>query len=175
MFINPKIAIQEGWITGITDEAIQVQPNAIDFSLDKLYTINADNIFSISEHGKQMRGGNIVEPTLDRRTNIDYWRLAPHTSYDGTSNIFVKVPEGVAAYLIIRSTFNRNGVFITSGLYDSGFEGNIGFAIHNNSGVACIGTGTRIGQIIFVESQNASMYAGGYNHTDGTHWSETTP
>jgi hypothetical protein len=29
------------------------------------------------------------------------------------SNLFVDIPEGVAALLIIRSTFNHNGLFIT--------------------------------------------------------------
>lgn len=172
MFINPKIAISEGWITGIVDEEIQVQPNAIDFSIDRLFSINHHNGFHISEGGKQMRGGSEIHPITDRRENILYWRLDAKTSYDAMSDIFVKIPEGVAAMLIVRSTFNRNGIFLTSGLYDSGYEGHIGFAIHNNSGYACISPGTRIGQIIFVESENALMYAGGWNHAPGTHHSE---
>jgi deoxycytidine triphosphate deaminase len=174
MFINPKLAIAEGWITGIADEEKQVQPNAIDFTLDRLFSIH-DNTFHISEGGKKMRGGEEVYPILDRRENVEFWRLNAHSVYDGMSNIYVKVPEGVAAMLIIRSTFNRNGIFLTSGLYDSGFEGHIGFAIHNRSTSAFIAPGTRIGQIIFIPSDSAGLYAGGWNHEEGTHHSDKYP
>lgn len=171
MFINPRVALQEQWISGLVDEEKQVQPNAIDFTLDKVFTINESNIFAISEGGKQMRGGIEHHPITERSTGAQYWKLHQGV-YDGMSNVYVKVPDGVAVMLIIRSTFNRNGIFITSGLYDSGFEGHIGFAIHNRCGQANIGVGTRIGQVIFVESENALRYAGGWNHEEGTHYSE---
>lgn len=173
MFINPKIAIENNWITGITNPEIQVQPNAIDFTLDKVFIIKTSNDFIISEQGKQMRGTVEHLPVPDRRTGIEFWHLHGESVFDGMSNVYVDIPEGVAALLIVRSTFNRNGIFITSGLYDSGFSGNLGFAIHNRSGAAKIGVGTRIGQIIFVKSENALMYAGGYNTEKGQHWSES--
>lgn len=179
MFISPKIAITEGWITKTGydsyddwNDAKYVSPNAIDFTLDKLFTIHEHNIFRIDENSKLMRGGDEVTTTNDPRFNKDYWNLSPHTSYDGMSDFYVNIPEGVAAMLIVRSTFNRNGIFITSGLYDSGFQGHCGFAIHNNSGAAQVAPNTRIGQIIFVESESTKMYSGGYNHKSGSHYSE---
>ena len=60
MFINPKIAIEEGWVTGIHDPDLQVQPNAIDFTLDKVFTIDAKP-FILDENSKQMRGGSPLE------------------------------------------------------------------------------------------------------------------
>ncbi len=173
MFINPKIAIREGWVTGITNEETQVQPNAIDFTLDRVFVIEERNDFVISEEGKQMRGGGELGSIPDRRTGLSFWHLMGRTSYDGMSNVFVCVPENVVVELVIRSTFNRNGLFLTSGLYDSGFEGNIGFVLHNVSGPAAIGEGTRVGQIKFIEAQSAAMYEGGYNTDDGQHWSES--
>ena len=171
MFINPREAIQQGWITGIVDFKTQVQPNAIDFTLDVLYGIEHKNIFVISEAGKSMRGGSQLSPVPDRATGSPFWTIPAQSVHDGMSDIHVTLPEGVAAYLIIRSTFNRNGIFITSGLYDSGFSGHIGFAIHNRSGQAKIGLGTRIGQIIFVHSEDSGqLYSGGYNHEAGSHW-----
>lgn len=172
MFINPRIAIQEGWVTGIADEETQVQPNAIDFTLDKIFVIEERNDFVISEAGKKMRGGAQLGTVPDRRTGANFWHLMSRTSYDGMSNVFVRVPENVVVELIIRSTFNRNGIFLTSGLYDSGFEGNIGFVLHNMSGGAVIGEGTRVGQVKFIEAQSADMYKGGYNTAVGQHWSE---
>jgi deoxycytidine triphosphate deaminase len=141
MFINPKIAIEKGWIKGNIEDK-HIQPNAIDFTIDKLFTID-DMPFVISEQGKNMRGGSELSPN-ERWEDRDYWILEERRSYDAMSNFYVELPEGIAALLIVRSTFNRNGLFVTSG-------------------------GTRVGQIIFVESENALMYAGGYNHAQGTH------
>jgi len=171
MFINPKIAIEEKWITGeFSDKS--VQPNAIDFTLDKLFTINHEEAFIISEDSKSMRGGEEIEAHYDEENFYEWWPIDIGVSYDGMSDLYVKLPEGVACTLIIRSTFNRNGIFLTSGLYDSGFEGHIGFAIHNMSGPASIAKGTRIGQIMFVQSDSAGMYAGGWNHGNDTHYSQ---
>lgn len=175
MFIKPTVAIDNGWIQGnFTDK--NIQPNAIDFTLDKLFTIDDSKTFRINNMKKEMRGGRELQPVQDARENIDYWRLDPKTSYDGMSNFYVEVPEGVACMLIVRSTFNRNGIFITSGLYDQGFCGNIGFAIHNMSGPAYISPGIRIGQIVFINSESAGLlYEGNYNTKEGEHWNSVQP
>lgn len=165
--ISPKYAIEQGWIKGIKNPKKQIQPNAIDFSIDNLYTIAEDKPFIISEEAKTMRGGDKVEP------NEGYFELDGHSVYDGLSEIFVELPEGVACKLIIRSTYNRNGIFITSGLYDSGYKGSIGFAIHNRSGKAFIAPGTRIGQIEFYRADKNGKYEGGWNHEEGTHWTDS--
>lgn len=176
MFINPKVAIAEGWITGIENQDVQVQPNAIDFTLDRLFYSNADT-FVISKDPnnpfkelKQMRSMEEHYPIPDRRyPDIHFFHIQPKHYYDALSNVYVDIPQGVAAQLIIRSTFNRNGMFLTSGLYDSGYKGHVGFGLHNNSiGVSKIQQGTRIGQIIFIKSDNAGVYSGGYNHEQGT-------
>lgn len=176
MFISPTTAIENGWVSHpqCRDKNVDdykqrsfVSPNALDFTLDKLFTIEARNEFVISETSKKMRGGDPM-PGDDE----GYWRLLMNEVYDGMSDFYVRVPEGVAAMLIIRSTFNRNGLFLTSGIYDAGFNGNIGFAVHNRSGIARIAPGTRIGQLIFVASDSVGTYAGGYSHSPNTHWSE---
>ena len=173
MFINPKIAIEKGWITGIVNEETQVQPNAIDFTLDRVFLIEERNDFVISEEGKRMRGGAELGSVPARTTGLHFWHLLGRTSYAGMSDMFVRVPENVVVELVIRSTFNRNGLFLTSGLYDSGFEGKIVSVLHNVSGPAVIGVGTRVGQIKFIEAANAVMYEGGYNTDKGLHWSES--
>lgn len=179
MFISPKTAIEEGWIrhpdaTTIDEWNNQkfISPNAIDFTLDRLFNISYTP-FHISEEGKKMRGGEEITPIVPRaESSPNYWKLDADTVYDGMSNAYLNIPEGVAAMLIVRSTFNRNGIFITSGLWDSGYVGHVGFAIHNRSAEAYITPGTRVGQIIFVSSDNAGVYAGGWNHAEGTHHSE---
>lgn len=172
MFINPQVAIDNGWVTGIANPEKQIQPNALDFTLDRLFSIYQDNTFVISEEGKQMRGGKEMLPFQDGRSETKFWNLEAHGVYDGLSNVTVDLPEGVAAMLIVRSSLARNGIFLTSGLWDSGYKGPIGCQIHNRSFTAKIGQGTRIGQLIFVKSDNAGTYEGGYNHEEGTHWAD---
>lgn len=178
MFISPITAIENGWVTGIYDAKKQVQPNAIDFTVDRLFGINQNAQFTISEYGKVMRSTAEMAPVPCRRTkaekgiDVSFW-LLNDTIYDGMSDVYVDLPEGVAAMLVPRSTFSRNGIFLTSGLYDSGYKGHIGFLIHNRArGTSKIAQGTRIGQIIFVASESAGLYTGGWNHEVGTHYTE---
>jgi len=168
MFINPKIAIEKGWIKGIKDPAKQVQPNAIDFTLDKVMALSTEVLPFISETSKIMRA--LDEITAD--PFLEEWMLEGGRVYDGTSDVYVEVPEGVAAILYTRSTFARNGVIIASGLYDSGFKGNVGFTIYTIGGPIIVRVGTRIGQIAFVGAESAGLYTGGYNHPEGTHYTE---
>lgn len=179
MFISPKTAIENGWIKGITNEQLQIQPNAIDFTLDRLFFGNGDDFIiskdpmNPSKELKQMRMMSESLPIEDRRTGVNLFHIEPSSVYDGMSNMYVEIPEGVVAQLVIRSSFNRNGIFLTSGLYDSGYKGHIGFALHNRSwGRAKIEIGTRIGQITFADSTNVGTYKGGWNHQQGTHFSE---
>lgn len=164
MFINPQHAIEQGWIKGIADAEKQVQPNAIDFTLDQLKRVNEYMTAELSETGKKMR------TLVDADVVENGWHLMRSTVYDGTSNMYVEVPDGVAAVLYTRSTLARNGVFLLSGLYDSGYKGHIGFTIYPIGGNIIIAPGTRVGQIAFMSADAAKMYAGGWNHELGTHY-----
>lgn len=172
MFINPKVAIEKGWITGIRNPDNQIQPNAIDFTLDIVKFVDSGSIAIVGEHTKKMRDFLEVSTHPGYRSE-PFWELAGQSVYDGTSNVYVEVPEGVAAILWTRSTFARNGVLIASGLYDSGYRGQIGFTIYTHGGPVEIYQGTRIGQIGFIHSESAGLYAGGWNHQQGTHYTES--
>lgn len=166
MFINPTLAIKNNAIRGIRDVNKQVQPNAVDFTLDLLKVVDSTASAHIGEASKTMR------PLIDVEAKDGVWTLEAGKVYDGTSEIYVEVPKGAAAILFTRSTFTRNGIFITSGLYDSGFKGHIGFTIYTVGGPVTIEKGTRIGQIAFLSAAAAKEYAGGYNHDAGSHYAE---
>lgn len=168
MFINPQLAVSNGAITGLVNPGKQIQPNAIDFTLDKLFMLETNQV-TITESEKAFRTSREVE------LEDGNWVLEGGRVYDGLSDVFVKVPKGAAAMLFSRSTFVRNGVFIVSGLYDSGFEGHVGFTIYTLGGPVSIGKGTRIGQIAFMAADAAGSYAGGYNHNKGTVAPSTMP
>lgn len=166
MFINPTLAIQNNAIRGIRNASLQVQPNAVDFTLDKLMLVDSSVTAHIGEKMKSMR------PLINVDAEDGVYTLEAGKVYDGTSEMFVEVPEGAAAVLFTRSTFARNGVFIVSGLYDSGYKGHVGFTIYTVGGPVTIEKGTRIGQIAFISAAAAKQYAGGYNHDAGTHYTQ---
>lgn len=187
MLINPKTAIKEGWITWndkITDIERYIQPNAIDFDCAEIRYLDITSPAFLSEQSKIIHTSTIVEPENNfqifnngelQRTSEVAWRLVYGNCYDFSSNFHVTLPEGVAAELIIRSTLNRSGVFLTAGLYDSGFNGNIAGMLRIEGGDFYLAPNTRIGQIKFIRSEESGiMYAGGYNHDAGTHWTAKT-
>lgn len=132
-----------------------VQPNAVDLRLDKIFEIN-DSPFILSEEQKLHRGSTLIEPDVD-----GYFRLK-QGSYEITFQNIVTIAEGDAGFVITRSTLNRNGVFITSGLYDSGYEGVMAGALHVTSGRFDVKRGTRLGQFLLFDAEALSMYDGSY-------------
>lgn len=73
----------------------------------------------------------------------------------------VKIPDNMFALFYQRSSWSRKGVFATSGVYDSGYEGTLGCTVYNMSGDTIkFEEGDRIGQIIFFLADAASSYNG---------------
>lgn len=132
-----------------------IQPNAIDLRAQKIFKINQE-LFTIDEDQKIHRGSVEVDVAED-----GYWFLEPGTYEVVMSNI-VEVAEGEDGFVITRSTLNRNGVFITSGLYDAGYHGTMAAAIHVTTGPMKIKPGTRIGQYLCFKAETLHKYDGDY-------------
>lgn len=174
MIISPQTAITEGWITH-TDArydwatANSIQPNALDFTLDKAFYFNALDEFYLSNTYKKMRSTAQIVPTLNA-DGVESLLIPANSTVDCLSSMYLNIPTQVAALLVVRSTLNRNGIFLTSGLYDSKYTGHIGFSLHNNGPTAYITPGTRVGQILFIKSDSVGEYSGGYNHSIDSDW-----
>lgn len=134
---------------------VDVQPNAVDLRIDKIFRLRDDKVFHISEEGKEHRGSLAVPP------EDDWWYLIPGT-YEIVMQNIITVGEGEAGWVITRSTLNRNGVFITSGLYDSGYHGVMAGALHVTGGPMRIKRGTRVGQFLLFKSETLKLYDGDY-------------
>lgn len=177
MFISPKTAIDQGWLTWndkITDIEKYLQPNALDFDCASIALLDDRSPAFLSEAKKVMRR-QVTQTPQDHEEFGNAWRLLNGQCYDFSSNFHVTLPPGVAAELVIRSTLNRCGIFLTSGLYDSGFNGHVAGLIRVSGGDFHLAPNTRIGQIKFVRSEDSGkVYAGGYNHEAGTHWTDAT-
>lgn len=147
-----------GDVSTSTLTAIQkgdVQPNAVDLRLGKVFKIK-DNVFTIDEDQKVHRGSEEYEPWED-----GYYYLYPG-SYEVIMENEIHVGPDEAGFVITRSTLNRNGCFLTSGLYDTGYNGVMAGVLHVNVGLARIKPSTRIGQYLSWKAEALSSYDGDY-------------
>lgn len=142
-------------LTGIQEG--DTQPNAVDLRMGKLFAIN-DNMFTIDETKKIHRGSQEILPDEN-----GYWILHPG-HYEVIMENEIDVSEGEAGFVITRSTLNRNGVFLTSGLYDSGYNGVMAGVMHVSIAPMKIAVGTRIGQYLSFDAESVHMYDGDYGN-----------
>jgi len=133
-----------------------VQPNAVDLRLGKIFRIKSEEVFEISNDHKKHRGSEEILPDAE-----DYYTLFPG-SYEIVMENIIHVGEGEAGWVITRSTLNRNGCFITSGLYDSGYHGVMAGVLHVTTGTARIKKGTRVGQYLSFNAESLKTYDGDY-------------
>ena len=136
-------------------EQKDIQPNAVDLRADKFFRV-ADTDFGISEDHKQHRGSIEIEP------DIDGWFYLEEGHYEVIMKNIVNVGNNEAGWVITRSTLNRNGLFLTSGLYDTGYNGVMAGMLHVTIGPARIKKGTRIGQYLNFEAESIKVYDGSY-------------
>ena len=132
-----------------------VQPNAVDLRAGKIFRIK-DNEFLIDEAVKIHRGS--IEITV---SNDGFWHLDPG-SYEIIMQNEIEVADDEAGFVITRSTLNRNGVFLTSGLYDTGYKGVMAGVMHVNCGKMRMKPGTRVGQYLNWKAESISSYDGDY-------------
>ena len=134
----------------------QIQPNAIDLKVDTILKIKKDTHFILDEDRKTHRG---TEPV-----SIDsegYYVLEPG-AYEILMEGEITIGPDEAGWVITRSTLNRNGIYITSGLYDSGYKGVMAGALHVTCGPAMIKKGTRVGQFLLFKAEALNQYDGDY-------------
>jgi len=131
------------------------QPNAVDLRLGKVFKIRPQT-FIIDEQQKVHRGSAEVKVGED-----GYYTLT-EGHYEVVMQNIITVGEGEAGWVITRSTLNRNGVFLTSGLYDSGYNGVMAGVMHVSCGPIKIAPGTRIGQYLSFDAEALSSYDGSY-------------
>lgn len=132
-----------------------IQPNAVDLRLGKVFIIKPD-VFEITNDSKKHRGTEELVPDAE-----GFYTLLPG-AYEVVMENIIHVGEGEAGWVITRSTLNRNGCFITSGLYDSGYHGAMAGVLHITVGPARIKKGTRIGQYLCFDAEMLHKYNGSY-------------
>lgn len=149
-------------LSHVTDK--QIQPNAVDVCLDRVFRI-PDHEFYLIGGKKSHRSESVLNPKrLELNTGRNDVFILPVGHFEVIMKGTVTVGEGEAGWIITRSTLNRNGLFLTSGLYDSGYHGVMAGVLHVACGTAYIQRGERIGQFLLVPSETLHMYDGDYGH-----------
>lgn len=152
MFVHPS----NFGITNIDQDCMQ--PNAIDIRINQLFAVQTDENFVITDKSKPVHRPRFE---LIPQNKVAMFVIGKGV-YQFETQHFIEVPEGYAGYLIPRSSLNRNGLFIMSGLYDSGFKNYIGGTLYA-MGPANIQHNTRIAQFVMVKAETAHLYNGQYN------------
>lgn len=154
MLKHPKISAK----TTITNaEGKAVQMNAVEVVVDKVFQL--EGMLEISE--TMRNSAKQIEIPWIKDDHGEYVMLQGNRSYPFDSTSYVEVAEGECGILIGRSTFNRNGAWIVSGLYDSGFKNTVGAVIHTTNPIKLY-RGTRIAQFLICDAETYSTYNGIY-------------
>lgn len=134
-----------------------VQPNATDLRLKKVFSIRCSE-FVLSDTEKVHR------ESLEFKPKDGWWTLFPGAYVIQLGDI-VSIAEGECGFVIPRSTLNRNGVFITSGLYDSGYTGAMSACMHVTTDIFKVRYDTRVAQFLLFKSESLKSYDGSYGLT----------
>lgn len=157
MFILPT-----EFISNLDEKCIQ--QNAVDLrvnSVELLHSLefNAElNPLVVLQEQKTVH--HIPQPIPIDPTNNSW--LLKRGIYKFETNHYVDVPSGHCGWLITRSSLNRNGIFILSGLYDSGFKGYVGGTLYNMGCHLLLEHNTRVCQFVLAKAQTEKLYEGSY-------------
>lgn len=158
-----------------------IQPNAVDLRLNSMYQ-QLYNSHNFGQYQVEITEGGVAhgmyQPLMaseikDRQgvTRFGYI-LEPKQHYQFDTHHEVQVAPNEVAWLIHRSSLARNGLIVTSGLYDAGFRGIVGGIIHNNNDYSVfVERGVRIAQLLIAVAESTKQYDGQYQDkgviTDG--------
>ena len=146
-------------VLSLVDEN-SVQSNAVDVRLDRVWKLDGE--FVIDENTKVHRNRTEVFP-IDGNT----FHLPPGY-YEISFENLISVAEDEAGFAISRSTLTRNGVFILSALYDSGYGLNnpapMSAGLFITTGNMIVDRGTRIAQFLLFKAESLKNYSGDYGN-----------
>ena len=144
-------------ITGIKEESIQ--PNAVDVSLADVWKILPSDFYLFNKE----KGNRLKEKVKELQ-----WIYGGSTYkleegvYEISFENEVTIGQTETGIIIPRSTLVRNGVFIHSGLYDSGYHGMMVASLQVTCGSFFVKRGTRLAQFVLFDSEALSQYCGSY-------------
>lgn len=132
-----------------------VLPNSVALRLSKVFRLSAST-FKIDEKEQVYRGSFEMKPD-----SLGYFNLA-EGHYEVIMENSITVGENEAGLIITNTDLIRNGIFLTSSLYQSDYDGIVAAVMHVTCGPMRIGKGTRIGQYVSFSAETVYNYKGEY-------------
>lgn len=130
----------------------QVQPNGVDLSIGKLERVNGTPEVTEGDYYK----GNRQQ--MQPRSNGNY--VVGKEPYIITYDEKIRIPADCVGYVFPRSRLARCGAFLTTALWDAGYEGKGEGLLMSMTGME-IEHGMNIAQIVFFDAQEADeLYSG---------------
>lgn len=149
----------ESNLSGVQEK--DVQPNAVDLRLDRVFKIgyhpSGTGEFILTDDSKTHY--NITEVFAGEN---GFFSLMPREHYQIVFENEISVGENECGWVIPRSTLVRNGLSITTGLYDSGYKGKMVACLHTSCGIAKIQKGCRVAQYLCFDAEMLHKYDGDY-------------
>jgi len=161
MFVHPKsksnTRISAPHVWPIEDN--QIQPNAVDLRVDKIY--QQRGFFALTKAHTEHRDKKELNPDWDSSNDISLFKLVPG-AYEVTFLETVKMADDELGWVTQRSSLLRNGLTLTSGLYDAGYEGQVGGLLVVRGFEAYIERHTRLAQFLVAKADTYKKYEGQY-------------
>lgn len=156
MVLAGKTAAEKHYVMGdITED--QIQPNGVDLRVDTVYEITGraylgeDSVMDF----QNMRKKKVLQ--VDGEFILEAGR---HYAVDFKES--VSVPDGYCGIIYPRSSLLRAGAFVTSALWDTGFQGSLGGFIRPLCDIY-VAEGARLAQIVFTKAEfSGHRYDGRY-------------
>ena len=143
-----------------------IQPNAFDVRLDRVFEFNEapidsgiQNTFSLTADDEKIHA---LKQELYPLSSNGTFVLRKGNSYEIIFQGTIKMGATEAGWIVPRSSLNRNGIFITSGLYDAGYEGVMAACMHVMGANFTVMRGARLGQFLLFHAETAHRYSGNY-------------
>ncbi|MFH0973712.1 MAG: deoxyuridine 5'-triphosphate nucleotidohydrolase [Candidatus Micrarchaeota archaeon] len=146
----------DGLVTGLVDAAHQVQPASVDLTVEKVFALESEGALDFDNSER------VIPKASEIPFNDKEWVSLAPGNYKIRFNEAVRLPAGIAALSVSRSSLARCGSLVHVGWWDPGYEGR---------GEACLVVGgaglklkrnAKVAQMIFVKmSEDAhELYAG---------------
>lgn len=160
MFLNPQTILNDGIVTlpSHLEPKSVLQPNGIDLYAYQVYDFIHDD--SACHIGDNVQTRHLKTNELSKSL-CNQVSLLQNKAYRVETQYRIKLPKDVVALIVPRSSLNRNGIFVGSGLWDSGFEGTIGSTIYCFNALT-LHLPARFAQICFMRAESLYLYEGQY-------------
>ncbi|MFX1562471.1 MAG: deoxyuridine 5'-triphosphate nucleotidohydrolase [Promethearchaeota archaeon] len=111
-----KLINQHKLVTDMIDPEVQVSPNGVELTLQKVYTFKEAGAIDFTNKDRYIPQYNEVQPKDGKYT-------LPQGTYLVTYNETLQLPTDVVAIGRPRSSLLRSGVTIESAVWDAGYKG----------------------------------------------------